>query len=111
MKRNSELLAKILKAIEADAWTVGVPMKIEGHDEREVAYHVYMLGEAGLLKVADFTMNDGFPKAIPIAMTNMGHDFLEAARDDTLWNKLKDRFGGVAVDMTLEVIRRWVLAP
>lgn len=111
MKRDSKLLAKILLTIEDDNWRPGLQLAVEGHTNEQIGYHIAMLGQAGLLKVADATLSDGVPCALPIAMTNMGHDFLEAARDDTLWNKLKDRFSGLAVDMTLEILRRWIVAP
>lgn len=104
MKRDMDLFRKVMRVIESDQWTVGIPLKIDGFDERTVAYHVAMLGQAGYLTVATFTMNDGFPQAIPIAMTNAGHDFIDLANSESLWSKAKSIMATGGMGCTLDIL-------
>ncbi len=89
MKRNMELARTILLRLEADEWTPGTQITISGHDEREVAYHVALLGQAGLLSVTTIPALDPFPQAQPLALTNAGHDFIALAANETLWARAK----------------------
>ncbi len=103
MKRDMDLARRILLEVEK----VPDPMRpidlaIEGYESVDVSYHVQLLHEAGLLVATDFTSNSGY-KWSPRRLTWAGHEFLDAARDDTLWNKVKaqvkDKLASVSFDM------------
>ena len=50
MKRNMELVRKILFALEERTSTVGGSLMVEGHSREEVAYHCNLLFDAGLVR-------------------------------------------------------------
>jgi len=41
-------------------------------------------------------------------MTWSGHDFLDAARDETLWKKAKQTVMKPAASFTFEIVREWL---
>lgn len=86
MKRDMDLIRKILLQIEDD----GDVSSIEGYEEPVILKHLELLEEAGLInasfKGADQTR---IVSAHVERLTWSGHEFLDAARSDTLWNKAK----------------------
>ena len=92
-----------------------VPVEVDGHTEEEVNYHVMLLDEAGLIKAQNLTSHSG-GRYIPIRLTWQGHEFLDAARDDTRWNKTKEvmaEAGGfvfeIAKALLIEFMKKQVL--
>jgi hypothetical protein len=62
---------------------------IPGRSEQEIAYHVYLLADAGLIEAENASSHSG-PKWYAKHLTYEGHEFVEAARDDTRWHRAKD---------------------
>lgn len=88
MKRDLDLIRKMVLAIE-DAESGWAPeLSFEGYTPSQVGYHAYLLVDAGLAKGVDSTVHGGqAPTALITSLTWAGHEFAEAARDDTRWNK------------------------
>lgn len=72
----------------------------------QVSYHMELLIEAGLVVG---TMDDAVPlyakEFHASRLTWAGHEFLDAIRSDTLWNKTKETFATKGLDMTFETIK------
>ena len=109
MKRDMDLARDILFAIEKDegdplGW---IDLELPGRSEKEVAYHVMLLEEAGLVEALDLSSKDGFEYK-PKRLTWEGHEFLDAARNDTLWERAKAealrQTGGVSFDVLKELL-------
>jgi len=84
MKRDLTLSKKILAFIEVEPVTRYVMnVKIEGYSKQEVDYHLQLLEDAGY--VLCHHTGDGHK---PKRLTNDGHDFLEASRNEGVWNKM-----------------------
>lgn len=65
---------------------------MEGYTGDQVGYHIWLLGQAGLMKVADVTpLDSSGPVAIPLNLTCEGHDFVAAARNDTNWSRAMEK--------------------
>jgi hypothetical protein len=102
MKRDMDLARKILFAIESCDDPLGPQssLEVEGYADMVIAYHVKLLAQAGLIEADDVSEmgEDGF-RWWAGSLTWEGHEFLEAARDDTRWNKTKrlvsDKAGGL----------------
>jgi hypothetical protein len=107
MKRDMDLVRKLLMAIEAHEHGYAPPdLKIPGYSEEQVRYHVHLMGEAGLLEVADVTVRRSTsPQAIPISMLWDGHDFLDAARSDSIWDRAKKHLGAEWVSVPFDVLK------
>lgn len=89
MKRDMELVRKILLQIESSTGDDIADIQIKGCSPEEIAYHVYLLNDAGLIE-AEITYSMGSVKPEGYAifrMTWAGHDFLDASRDEGLWKK------------------------
>ena len=103
MKRDMDLARDILFAIEAsDDARLRLSVRISGRSETEIAYHVKLLCEAGLVDALDVSSPEQL-RWIPGHLTWAGHEFLDAARRDTLWERAKtetfNRTGGFALEL------------
>ena len=100
MKRDFELIKEILLQVEnhkdPNKW---VKLDIKNETHENVAHHVKLLAQAGLLDAIDASSSDGIDW-IPKSLTWEGHDFLENARNDTVWKKtlqlVKDKGGSIS---------------
>ena len=105
MKRDMDLARKILKIVEDDSnpnrFTSLTPLEEEGYNCEQIAYHVRLLAEAGLVEAIDTSTLQGMSYEVR-NLTWQGHDFLDASRDDTIWKKAKEivleKTGGLAFD-------------
>ena len=111
MKRDMDLCRKILLSVEAREGTVGPEeVSIEGYTEGQIGYHAKLLADQGLLEGRDITGVGGSThRYAPRCLTYAGHDFLEAARDDTRWKKAKAEVAAKGLPVTLEVMKRVLL--
>lgn len=100
MKRDMELVRDLLLYIESDPRLDGTlwispdnpeEMGITNHSIEEVAYHLTMLVEAGMIK-GNTTME------VPVIskLTWEGHEFLDDIRDPDIWHKTKERVKGLS---------------
>lgn len=111
MRRDFDLIRKILLTMEAhEHGFLGNELKIHGYTEEQIGFHVYLLGEAGLAKVVENTnVQSESPSAFPLNLTWAGYEFIEAAKDETLWGKAKERVikpaGGVAYGVLVSGLR------
>lgn len=106
MKRDMDLIRKILLAIEAhpkpDSWEKPIDFNIEGHSSEEISYHLKLLAEAGLIEAKDVTTIGKYEWRAN-CLTWQGHEFLDASRDESRWKKAKrlvfEKTGGLSFEM------------
>lgn len=111
MKRNLDLVREILLAIEDyEPEKVHLLQSISHRDfsatEAQNYHHIKMLVDAGYIDLAGKPTLSG--KFALNGMTMTGHDFLDAIRDQTVWDKTKDRLGqagGWTLDIVLAVAK------
>lgn len=102
MKRDMDLIRKILLAIEThpEYGNWDVPMALGGYSETAVSYHLKLLTEAGLVEARNLK---GTTVWAVNGLTWAGHEFLEAARDDSRWEKVKrlvwEKTGSLSFDV------------
>lgn len=110
MKRNLDLMRDILVTLEAhptpSEW---IDTEIEGHTGVEVSYHVMLLHEAGLLEGWDRSAIGVFRWSAS-RLTWEGHEFLEAARDDTAWQETTELVAGRTGGQSFVVLKDALLA-
>lgn len=111
MKRDLDLIRKLLlKMEEHEHGYAPQRITLDGYTDEQVGFHIYLLGQAGLICVADSSsMESGSPSAIPLNLTWAGYEFLDAARDETLWEKAKAKVinpvGGVAFGILIDWLK------
>jgi hypothetical protein len=109
MQRDMDLVREILFQVERDNSDPLKPVEVEveGYSDVQINYHVMLLAEAGLIEAEDASTLGG-SEWIPKRLTWHGHEFLEAARSDTIWREAKDRTlqnaGGLSLDVLKAVL-------
>ncbi|MHA6264644.1 DUF2513 domain-containing protein [Arenibacterium sp. CAU 1754] len=99
MRRDLDYLRELLFEVEAAESNVVLFSRTSESDDREI-HHVDLLCDAGFLeRVSD----SGY------RLTNSGHDYLDAVRGETVWNKTRE--GAAAVGgMTLSMMKDLAIA-
>lgn len=89
MKRDLDLVRKILLHLEGGgASPSGLGAFVEyGYDIGAIHYHVQLLHDAGLIEADEIVPGQWWPER----MTWAGHEFLDAARNEKLWQETKKR--------------------
>ena len=108
MKRDMDLARQIMLELEGEKYD-GSPQiyelpAIEDYSESEIEYHVVLLQDAGLLLARE--PFDGSP-LIPYKLTWQGHEFIEAAKNETVWQRAKKHIqekGGAASFSVLNTV-------
>jgi hypothetical protein len=98
MKLKPQLLRDILLAIERRSETRAcTPGELAlGSPYEQTVYHVALLADAGLIQTSVRQQLTGGVLVI-VRMTWQGHEFLDAARDDSRWERaLELTDGGIA---------------
>ncbi len=83
-------------------------MEIEGdYPADQIGYHVWLLGDAGLMKVTHVTsLGSDAPQAIAMNLTWDGHDFIAVARNDAIWAHAKEKAKSVGGALSLGVFKQ-----
>jgi len=122
MKRDMDLVRKILFEVEKlphfdkklpRGVKIHNEIHIDGYTKEEIAYHIALLKEADLIdaKHIGTQHNKDFWK--PIRLTWEGHEFLDAARDNTRWEKAQvamTKAGGFALDVMKQLLIQYLKA-
>ncbi|HNQ62193.1 MAG TPA: DUF2513 domain-containing protein [Bacteroidia bacterium] len=67
-------------------------VELPGYDQHLVHYHIILICEAGLLtceRMESSTTPSRLIEALPFGLSWKGHEFLDAARNEGLWNQAK----------------------
>lgn len=104
MKRDMDLVRKILFAVE-ESEDENIELDRLGDDQDRVYRHVELMEEYGLVKAIIIRGGDGPEEEIVHCevkgLTGEGHNFLEKARDESIWEEAKricmKKTGGLAL--------------
>jgi len=103
MKRDMDLVRKILLEMEKDGFESHMELEIEGYSAKEINVHLEMMNNAGLIDARDISSLGGF-KFRPIKINWQGRDFIDAARNDNIWQKAKSFIKKQGVGLSLDVL-------
>ena len=111
MRRDPELIRKLMLAIEQSSQPLNDQAQIDSYSRDEVAYHMRLIIEAGLAQGSVMEDHSGGNTTIPrfvaiLRMTNAGHDFIDNIRDDTVWRDVRKRLAAVGGSAAVEVIKQ-----
>lgn len=105
MKRDMDLIRGVLIEVEKLPFDSGFhDISVQGYTDEEITYHVRLAHEAGLIEAIDLTTMDGVCWK-PKRLTYEGHEFLDAARSNTVWNKAKETLLSTSGTITLEALK------
>ncbi len=112
MHRDPDLIRKLLFHFEAkpDYKAEKCP-PIDAYGEQEIMYHMLLLAQAGLLdhEPSRSTTSDRIISVLGFGLTWQGHEFLAAARDDSLWERAKQNVLGAAGGMVFDLAKAWLM--
>ena len=110
MKRDLDLIRKLVLAIEdSPTGYASDSIDIPGYSPEQIAYHSYLLVDSDLAKGVDVTtISSTSPEWRVLYLTSAGHDFADAARDESRWRKatetVKDKAGSVTLDVMKQLL-------
>ncbi|WP_069130672.1 DUF2513 domain-containing protein [Rhodohalobacter halophilus] len=105
MKRDINLIKEILIEIEeSGAPKESLDVEIQGRSPEIVSYHIMLMKQAGLVEAEDVSGSNSFGW-IPISLTWQGHEFLDAIRNDTVWEKLKAKLKEQGGNIPFHVVK------
>lgn len=106
MKRNWDVIRKVLVRVEEEPDESGNLNSecFDGISPEVAVYHIRLLIEAGLL-VGSCPETTGVPWCHLQRMTWAGHEFLDAIRRDTVWNRVREIARDRGIDLSFEVIK------
>ena len=105
MKRDLELIRKMILAIEDSPKGFAPRLTLKGYTQEQIGYHAYLLIDAGYAKGKEVTHNESHsPEAIITRLNWKGHEFADAARDVSRWQKAMELIAEKAGTVTLEIV-------
>lgn len=105
MIRNLDLIRNILLEAERKETATGwITPKIDGYSDEEIAYHIQLLMQAELLEGIELGTKTSYEYGVK-NLTWKGHEFIDATRDDSLWNKAKKFLGKKITTVSFELIK------
>jgi hypothetical protein len=109
MKRDMEIIRAILLNVEDDKYRYGERVRLDGVSDTICAYHVALLQDAGLVEGEVMkTGSSPYACARIDRLTSAGHDFCDAIRQDTIWNKAKEYVIKPGACHGLSILVEWV---
>lgn len=88
MKRDMDLVRKIMLAVEASERPLDSTLiRIAGYTPDTITEHMRLLNEAGLVEGISAYSVEHRLKWIELRLTWNGHDFLDAARNESIWTE------------------------
>ena len=106
MKRDMDLVRKILEQVEEKHdGEHQITLDIPDFPQNQVHYNVKLLKQHGLLEATDCSGFEG-DHWIPLNLDVGGaHEFLDAIRNDTVWNTVKETVKEKGGSITFEALK------
>jgi hypothetical protein len=111
MKRDMDLVRKLLLKIEEKTDSDLIyEVELEDYDKDLIEYHLELLQDARLIKAYFQNMSDGRRTFNSVErITWKGHEFLDAARDESVWIKAKQKFKEKGESFSLDLMKEILL--
>jgi hypothetical protein len=94
-----EILIEIEKLPPNQRWATE---PLLGYSREEVVYHVKLAQDDDLV---DARFAPSGTQAVVFRLTNAGHEFLDAARNDTVWEKAKELAKSATGTLTVQALK------
>lgn len=109
MKRDMELIRKIVLAAEEVEGGYVPRLSIDGYSDEQIGYHNYLIVDAGLATGNNVSFKGATaPQWSLSCLTSAGHDFADASRSETIWRRamaaVKDSAGSVTIAVMTQLL-------
>jgi hypothetical protein len=107
MMRDMNLVREILKwASEQEESGFDVNPSFDEYTDEQVDYHIYIMWRAGLVEAIDVSsIGDSRHAAMLSSVTWAGHDFLDVAKDNRVWEKAKKNVLSSGASFTFDLLK------
>jgi len=106
MKRDMDLVRNILIAIENsvddEPGTIRLPH--DQYNDVTIYQHIRMMHEGELIHAIEGHGFDGAAPWYPHSLKWHGHDFLDAVRDDVVWDRVKARQAAIGNSLPIDAL-------
>lgn len=115
MVRDFDLIRRIMLDIQAlPANSPATPISYpDEYDQAVVNEHMSLLIEAGLIHGKVLRTMSGIAQVVTRGLTWAGQDFVDAAKEESIWQKaktfIKDKGGALTLEVLMEVLKRYAL--
>jgi Hypothetical protein (DUF2513) len=110
LKRDMNLIRQILLVVEGKSNQALEDLtkthQFSGNEPNSVTYHVKLLNQAGLLEgmcIPHFSAENSSTWLVE-SLTWAGHEFLDAARDETVWKKITKSIGTELKSVSFDIL-------
>lgn len=105
MKRDMDVVRDLLLRTEAANGSVSIRDSVE-------TYHVRIMIDGRLVegRISEEITSDAPRDSYIHNLTWAGHDFLDAARDEGLWQRAREKFLKPATSWTFSILLEWLKA-
>ena len=120
MKRDLDLIRQIMLTLEEkmeygknfqSAQLIEV-MQDKTLSAEKLAYHIGLLVESDLIRAKEYKYQSGEPTDyLIITITSQGQDFIDTIRQDTTWNKIKEKasnIGGFTLSLLVDIGKEYL---
>jgi hypothetical protein len=108
MKRDMDLIRQLLKIVEERTvpnTLEGSSLSLDGYTLNQIFAHLAMLEDAGFIEGQSVdALSEGTIEYYVHRLTWRGHEFLEAARSDTIWQKAKVKVAAAGGSVSIAVM-------
>jgi hypothetical protein len=109
MKRDWDLIREILLKIEEKDNGQGdsfsrQELGLKDITDQKFYYHSRLMAEAGLIE-GEANIGDDIYGVMPTRLTNVGHDFLDNIRSQSIWSKVKEAIPKDIKTVSFELIK------
>ena len=109
MHRDLDLIRQILLELEQhDDPSRDVKLQCPGYTDDQISHHVKIMAEHGFLEAINFSTLSRMEWR-PTSLTWEGHEFLDAARNATVWRKLKVELKDRGISLPMSLIQQLAL--
>ncbi len=111
MKRDMELVKKILKRIEEHETNELIyEIALEDYDSQKIYYHCHLLIEANLIEgEVDRALGGRMRINRIYGLSWDGHEFLDAAKNEKVWNSVKDKIKEQSISIPFSIMKNLLL--
>ncbi|SRR6266545_1190172 len=102
MQRDLDLIRTILLEVEKSSSLDGCRVEVPGRSREELYYNAQQAHDAGLIEARFLRGSTEFHV---LRLTYQGHEFLDAARNETLWARAKETVTKNTGALTLEGLK------
>lgn len=105
MKRDWEVVRKLLLALEQLGDTASSVEHLDGVDDEATSYHIRLLIASGLATGECRESLDRPLRCAAFALTWGGHEFLDNVRSQGVWNKVKATAREKGLSLSFDLIK------